>query len=62
MYLHISKKEPKSLRNCTPVKCNCSFSLFFFMCSKPPGMKSDNLLTDLLDEATDSIDDSGAKY
>ena len=25
-------------------------------------MKSDNLLTDLLDEATDSIDDSGAKY
>ena len=33
VFLHIAKKEQKRLPNCTPVKCNCSFSLFFFICS-----------------------------
>jgi hypothetical protein len=33
VFLHISKNIPKYIPNCTPVKCNCSFSLFFFICS-----------------------------
>jgi hypothetical protein len=33
VFLHIPKNIPGYLPKCTPVKCNCSFSLFFFICS-----------------------------
>ena len=61
VFLHIPKKAPKSLRNCTPAKYNCSFSLLFFIYSVNM-MKMDKRLTAILDEKIDNVEDLQAKY